>query len=407
MSDDIRVTDEMISRFLSWELPRSVRSDMCVALPDYQGIRYGTSLLTHAEAKAMLEHVLADHFIELDDDDTLREMMADILRRTAIVLKGEPGQLQGHGWQDLPEVAAALLAAPPAARVVDKLNRFEELRDAVIALRLATEIADRGRFTHAHRMPTRDEQTAVAQANARVNAALDTQTAQPEAEVYLIEDVAPDGHVIGRELQWNDHCCINAERHAQGFDVRAVPLYRHRPQPVTPDFRQRSIEVERHDHETRAIAVAVDIDAGIAEFVEELQRDFAHLGLRTHASCQGIEGRYPPQVMATWPKRLDAELRARHLITNIGECFGYLHPPGTVIPKGYEDSFAETTVSDIEKYRRCIERMIEGNILDESADEFIRIAESEHSDMLAELEKYRLAESAALRAAAGQSPASS
>lgn len=60
---------------------------------------------------------------------------------------------------------------------------------------------------------------------------LDTQTAQPEAEAYLIEDVAPDGHVIGRELQWNDHCCINAERHAQGFDVRAVPLYRHLPQP--------------------------------------------------------------------------------------------------------------------------------------------------------------------------------
>jgi hypothetical protein len=130
VSDDtVRVPEEIISRFLSWELPQSVCSDLCVTMQNYQGIRYGTSLLTHAEAKAMLEHVLVDHFVELDDDDTLREMMADILRRTATVLKGEPGSLQGHSWHDLPEIAAALLAAPPAAQPTESATHVENLRE--------------------------------------------------------------------------------------------------------------------------------------------------------------------------------------------------------------------------------------------------------------------------------------
>jgi hypothetical protein len=59
------VTDEMVNRFLSWPLPESVNSDVCVT-KDY-GQRYGfvplpqrtgTNLLTADEARQMLEHVL-------------------------------------------------------------------------------------------------------------------------------------------------------------------------------------------------------------------------------------------------------------------------------------------------------------------------------------------------------------
>lgn len=117
-------------------------------------------------------------------------------------------------------IHAAELAAPPAPPAAQPTGELAKKVDA-IADWYDMEAQASGSES-AKESATTLRQAAVA---------LDTQTAQPEAEAYLIEDVAPDGHVIGRELQWNDHCCINAERHAQGFDVRAVPLYRHLPQP--------------------------------------------------------------------------------------------------------------------------------------------------------------------------------
>ncbi|MCY1356892.1 hypothetical protein D9M69_433580 [compost metagenome] len=48
---------DMISRFLAWKLPASVRPDPCVMDPDYPH-RYGTNLLTADQAQAMLEHVM-------------------------------------------------------------------------------------------------------------------------------------------------------------------------------------------------------------------------------------------------------------------------------------------------------------------------------------------------------------
>ena len=54
----MQVTDEMVDRFLTWPLPDSVRSDDCATVQGYPH-RSGTNLLTHAEARQMLEHVLA------------------------------------------------------------------------------------------------------------------------------------------------------------------------------------------------------------------------------------------------------------------------------------------------------------------------------------------------------------
>jgi hypothetical protein len=54
-----KVTKELVDRFLSWPLPASVRSDVCVTVAsDYP--RLGTNLLTAEEAQQMLEHVLND-----------------------------------------------------------------------------------------------------------------------------------------------------------------------------------------------------------------------------------------------------------------------------------------------------------------------------------------------------------
>ena len=44
------------------------------------------------------------------EDRALCDKLADILTRTANVLKGEPKPLHLHSWHDLPEVARRLVA---------------------------------------------------------------------------------------------------------------------------------------------------------------------------------------------------------------------------------------------------------------------------------------------------------
>lgn len=54
----MRVTDEMVSRFLRWPLPKSVNADLCATDPSYKFPRSGTNLLNADEARQMLEYVL-------------------------------------------------------------------------------------------------------------------------------------------------------------------------------------------------------------------------------------------------------------------------------------------------------------------------------------------------------------
>lgn len=56
----MKVTDEMVNRFLRWPLPQSVASDLCVTDRSYKFPRSGTSLLGPDEARAMLNFVLGD-----------------------------------------------------------------------------------------------------------------------------------------------------------------------------------------------------------------------------------------------------------------------------------------------------------------------------------------------------------
>jgi len=46
-----------------------------------------------------------------EEERALCDKLADILTRTANVLKGEPKPLHRHSWHDLPEVAQRLVAA--------------------------------------------------------------------------------------------------------------------------------------------------------------------------------------------------------------------------------------------------------------------------------------------------------
>lgn len=84
----MNVTDEMVSRFLAWELPKDFQPDGGVAFARGVGTMdgkrdradmgpgwwpVGTNLLTADQARAMLEHVLGD---ALADAARMRWMLA-------------------------------------------------------------------------------------------------------------------------------------------------------------------------------------------------------------------------------------------------------------------------------------------------------------------------------------------
>ncbi len=53
--------DELVNRFLTWALPKSVCADRCATVYDYPHDRSGTNLLNADEAREMLEHVLSGY----------------------------------------------------------------------------------------------------------------------------------------------------------------------------------------------------------------------------------------------------------------------------------------------------------------------------------------------------------
>ena len=72
--------------------------------------RYG---LPYPDPREIVEAI--DAAVEMiesaEEDRALCDKLADILTRTANVLKGEPKPLHRHSWHDLPEVARRLVAA--------------------------------------------------------------------------------------------------------------------------------------------------------------------------------------------------------------------------------------------------------------------------------------------------------
>jgi hypothetical protein len=52
--------DVLSERFLQWELPSSVCSDLCVTESGYKFPRYGTCLLNVTEARQMVDYILAN-----------------------------------------------------------------------------------------------------------------------------------------------------------------------------------------------------------------------------------------------------------------------------------------------------------------------------------------------------------
>lgn len=76
------VTKELVERFLMWQLPKSVCSDLCVTNPKYSYPRSGTNLLTADEARQMVEYLFAPHLESLailQDDQRKLDRVLQIL----------------------------------------------------------------------------------------------------------------------------------------------------------------------------------------------------------------------------------------------------------------------------------------------------------------------------------------
>lgn len=58
--DNLAWKASLVERFLSWPLPQSVCSDLCVTDPSYKFQRSGTNLLTADEARQMIDHLFAN-----------------------------------------------------------------------------------------------------------------------------------------------------------------------------------------------------------------------------------------------------------------------------------------------------------------------------------------------------------
>ena len=67
---------------------------------------------------------------EISELDDLRDMLADILTRTALALRGPEPSSRRPGWGDLPERAAAALVAAVAAERERLRGLVEAVRDA-------------------------------------------------------------------------------------------------------------------------------------------------------------------------------------------------------------------------------------------------------------------------------------
>jgi hypothetical protein len=74
---------------------------------------------TQAAAAAHDARVRAEGAAESNEDDALRDRMADLLTRTAAALKGPPKPLHLHDWADLPDVATKVVAERDAWRAAD------------------------------------------------------------------------------------------------------------------------------------------------------------------------------------------------------------------------------------------------------------------------------------------------
>lgn len=110
---NVQTLIDHLNRHASDDGCTGVQEESCFrAFPDDPS-RLCSQCLAQETAKA-----IASMMADIDEADHLRERLTDLLRRTAIALKGPEPPLVMHDWSDLPEVATRKFwyDAPEAAK---------------------------------------------------------------------------------------------------------------------------------------------------------------------------------------------------------------------------------------------------------------------------------------------------
>ena len=86
-------------------------NELTMRVPAEPGRDADLVVMSAADELDRLRARVAELEAERADDDALRERMSDILKRTAIALRGPEPPLTAWSWHDLPERAAAAIAS--------------------------------------------------------------------------------------------------------------------------------------------------------------------------------------------------------------------------------------------------------------------------------------------------------
>lgn len=122
----MKVTDEMVNRFLSWALPKDFGPDCGISFdgrkadqwnPNGKGWPIGTNLLTAVQARAMLEHVLYDESDRIAEaGTTFPDWETSVSETAPFVERGEAVNLARNyldpdgGHYDMTRIGIAMLA---------------------------------------------------------------------------------------------------------------------------------------------------------------------------------------------------------------------------------------------------------------------------------------------------------
>ena len=97
----MKTMDELVSRFLAWNLPENFAPDAGVYFkpPSHMaGWPTGTNLLTADQAKQMLTHVLGDTLAEAAKSERRALTFGDLMHRHILAMRAAvvAGHLEGH-----------------------------------------------------------------------------------------------------------------------------------------------------------------------------------------------------------------------------------------------------------------------------------------------------------------------
>ena len=118
------IIDQMVDRFLCWQLPEDFAPDGGIKftpphLNDDKALHWptGMCLLTAPQAKAMFEHCADGTAItDADEDAYVIDKLGRLLAEIAVIVNGPEPPLTRWSYHDLPEKVRALTAAAMAER---------------------------------------------------------------------------------------------------------------------------------------------------------------------------------------------------------------------------------------------------------------------------------------------------